>query len=248
MVLPVMPVKLLPPAPLPPHAALLLDLDGTLLDLAATPDAVTVAPDLAATLRRLRERLGGALAIISGRPVEQVDALLPAIPYAVAGEHGAAIRFAPDAAPVRAPLPALPAAWLDAAAALVAGHPGTLLEPKSRGFAVHYRGAPEAGPALHEALAALPGLGETHHLLAAHMAVELRPVGADKGTAVTALLARAPFAGRVPIYVGDDVTDEDAIRVAQDSGGIGLRVAEAFGDAAGVRAWLARLAGGGQGA
>lgn len=227
---------------LPAQAALLLDLDGTLLDIAATPDAVRVPPGLAETLSRLRARLGEALAVVTGRPVEQVDALLPGIPYAVAGEHGGAVRFAPDDPVERAPLPPLPRAWQEEAAMLVAAYPGTLLEAKARGFAVHYRLAPHAGPALERGLRALLGAQETHRLLPAHMAFEVKPRGADKGTAVASLLARPPFAGRVPVYVGDDVTDEDAIREVQARGGLGLRVAEAFGDPAGVRAWLARLA------
>ncbi|MDA8250061.1 MAG: trehalose-phosphatase [Rhodospirillales bacterium] len=227
---------------LPSPMALLLDLDGTLLDIAPTPDAVQVPPGLAETLRRLRATLDEALAIVTGRPPEQVDALLPDIPYAVAGEHGGAVRFGPGAPVQRAPLPSPPPAWLDAAAALVAAHPGTLLERKAQGFALHYRLAPAAGPALQRGLLALLDGQRTHQLLPAHMAFEVKPRGADKGSAVAALMARAPFAGRVPVYVGDDVTDEDAIRAARAAGGLGLRVAEAFGDPAGVRAWLARLA------
>lgn len=227
---------------LPPRAALLLDLDGTLLDIAPTPDAVQVPPALPATLRCLRGLLDDALGVVTGRPVEQVDALLPDVPYAVAGEHGGAIRFAPGDAVQRASLPALPEHWLRAAADLAAAHPGTLLERKARGFALHYRQAPQAGPALQAGLRALLAAQDTHFLLPAHMAYEVKPRGADKGTAVAALLARAPFAGRVPVYIGDDVTDEDAIRAAEARGGLGLRVADAFGDAAGVRAWLERLA------
>lgn len=231
------------PAVLPPRAALLLDLDGTLLDIAPTPDAVRVPPGLADALIRLRTALDEALAIVTGRPPEQVDALLPGVPYAVAGEHGGAMRFAPDEAIRRAPLPQPPADWLEAAAALVAAHPGTLLERKQHGFAVHYRLAPSAGSAVGQGLRALLEGQQTHVLLPAHMAFEVKPRGADKGLAVGALMARTPFAGRVPVYIGDDVTDEDGIRVAQAAGGMGLRVAEAFGDAAGVRAWLAQLAG-----
>ncbi len=227
---------------LPERAALLLDLDGTLLDIAPTPAAVRVPEELPATLRRLRARLDDALAIVSGRPAEQVDALLPGIAYAVAGEHGGAMRFAPGAAVARAPLPPVPPAWLSEAEALIAAHPGTLLEHKARGFVLHYRLAPAAGPALERGLLALLDGQATHVLMPAHMAFEVKPRGADKGSAVAALLDRAPFAGRVPVYIGDDVTDEDAIRVARARGGLGLRVAEAFGDAAGVRAWLWRLA------
>ena len=228
---------------LPQRAALLLDLDGTLLDIAPTPAAVRVPADLPDTLRRLRARLDDALAVVSGRPAEQVDALLPGVAYAVAGEHGGAMRFAPDAPVERPPLPPPPPAWLAAAEALVGSHPGTLLERKARGFVLHYRLAPAAGPALERGLLALLDGQATHLLMPAHMAFEVRPRGADKGTAVASLLERAPFAGRIPVYVGDDVTDEDAIRVARARGGCGLRVAEAFGDAAGVRAWLGRLAG-----
>jgi trehalose 6-phosphate phosphatase len=228
--------------PLPVHASLLLDLDGTLLDIAPTPDAVVVAPGLPEALKGLRARLGEALAIVSGRPVEQVEALLPGVAYAVAGEHGGAIRFAPRTDLIRADLPALPPHWLDAAARLVAGRPGVLLERKARGFAVHFRLAPEQGPAIEATLRDLLAGQATHRLLAAHMAYEVKPRGADKGTAVAALLQRQPFAGRVPVYIGDDVTDEDAMAVTRASGGLGLRVQDVFADARGVRAWLAGLA------
>ena len=114
---------------LPPfhRTALLLDMDGTLIDLAPTPDAVVVAPGLTDTLVSLRDRLGGALAIVTGRPIETVDRLLGSAPGAVAGEHGGAIRRALDAAVERPDVPAPPAAWLEAAEALVAAFPGALL-------------------------------------------------------------------------------------------------------------------------
>ena len=228
---------------LPEHAALLLDLDGTLLDLAPTPDEVVVPPDLPGTLRHLRDRLGNALAVVTGRPVAQIEALLGDAPYAIAGEHGGAVRPAPGAALVRAELPELPAFWLDQAAGSVAAHPGALLEPKPRGFVFHYRLAPDAGPALEAAAhAIIAARASAYSVLAAHMAWEIRPRGVDKGTAVANLMRAPPFAGRVPVYLGDDVTDEDAMRVAVDAGGLGLRVSDVFGSPAGVRAWLADLA------
>ena len=225
---------------LPPFvaSALLLDFDGTLVDLAPTPDAVVVAPGLRETLRRLRDRLGGALAVITGRPVETVDALLGDAPYAVAGEHGGAVRHAPGEALIRPSLPSPPPEWLQAAGHLVAAHPGTLLERKARGFALHFRAVPEAGPALHDALTALLSGSGTFELLPAHMLWEVRPRGVDKGKAVHLLLARPPFAGRKPVFIGDDVTDEDAIRAARALGGAGFHVADAFGSPSGVRAWL----------
>ena len=232
---------------LPARAALLLDLDGTLLDIAPTPAAVVVPPDLPATLRRLRAALDGALAVVSGRPVEQIEALLGDAPCAVAGEHGGAIRHHPGAALERPDLPALPPSWTEQAGRIAALYRGVLLERKAHGFVLHYRLDPAAGPALHRAiLSILERAGEAGAAFAvtpAHMAWELRPRGADKGRAVRSLMARPPFAGRVPVYVGDDVTDEDGMAAARDLGGIGLRVQEAFGDAAGVRAWLAASTG-----
>jgi trehalose 6-phosphate phosphatase len=229
--------------PLPAHPALLLDLDGTLLDIAPTPASVVVPPDLPETLRRLREALGGALAIVTGRPIDQIDALLGDAPHAVAGEHGGAVRHAPGDPVVRAALPPRPQGWLAAADDAVRAHPGALVEEKPRGFVLHYRLAPEAGPALQAAALRIVGDRlDDYVILPAHMAWEVRPRGADKGTAVTALMQRPPFTGRVPVYVGDDVTDEDGMRVARALGGVGWRVQEVFGTPHDVRAWLAAAA------
>src|SRR4051812_33274818 len=134
------------PLSLPPldRTALLLDLDGTLLDIAPRPDAVVVPPGLPDVLRTLRHMLGDALAVVTGRPVETVDALLGDAVFAVAGEHGAAIRHAPGATLERPLLPAPPPTMLDAAERLVAAYPGALLEPKARGFTLHFRAVPTA--------------------------------------------------------------------------------------------------------
>ena len=223
----------------PGRSALLLDLDGTLLDIAPTPDSVVVPADLLDTLRALVARLDGALAVISGRPVAQVDALLHAIPTAVAGEHGGAIRHAPGAALERVELPPAPSGWLAAAERLAAANPGVKLERKARGFVLHYRAVPTLGPVLRAALEALVGRSEAFAHMPARKAWEVKPLGADKGTAVAALMARAPFAGRVPIFIGDDVTDEDGMEMARAMGGAGLRVGDAFKDPAALRAWLA---------
>jgi trehalose 6-phosphate phosphatase len=225
---------------LPPftEAALLLDLDGTLLDLAPTPDSVVVPAGLPDTLRALRDRLGGALGVITGRPIETIDALLGDAPYAVAGEHGGAVRHAPGETVQRPPLPAPPTEWLEAAERVAAAHPGVLLERKARGFALHFRAAPEAGPALRDALTALLTGSAAFELLPAHMLWEVRPQGMDKGKALRALMERAPFAGRKPVFIGDDVTDEAAISAARALCGAGFQVADAFGSPSGVRAWL----------
>ena len=229
--------------PPPGQAALLLDVDGTLLDLAPTPDAVVVPPDLPGTLRRLRAALGDALAVVSGRPVEQIDALFDGVPYAVAGEHGGAIRHRPGDPIVRAILPDPPPEWVLGAADIVERHPGTLLEQKLRGFVLHYRQAPQFGPALRDAaLALIAPQADRFQVLEASMAWEIRPRGVDKGVAVEMLCAEAPFAGRRPIFIGDDVTDEDGIRAARVFSGVGLLVPRTFGTPDRVRSWLHRSA------
>ena len=223
--------------------ALLLDLDGTLINFAPTPDAVVVPVGLVAALEALKLRLGGALAIITGRPVAQVDALLPGVAYAVAGEHGGALRAAPGAALERAAFPAVPEGWLKRARMVIGAHPGALLETKANGVALHFRKRPTSGPALRDLAERLVGLLPSHAVLEGNMVWEVRPRGVDKGGAVRALMARAPFAGRVPLFVGDDVTDVDAILAVRAMGGIGLLVDEVFGSPQGVRDWLAREAG-----
>lgn len=229
---------------LPPigRAALLLDLDGTLLDIAPTPDAVVVPDELPDVLRTLRRLLGDAVAVVTGRPVETIDRLLGDAVFAVAGEHGGAVRHAPGAKLERPALPEPPAMMIEGAKRLVAAHPGALFEPKARGFSLHYRAVPKVGEALREGLAALLAGEAAFELLQGSMIWEVRPRGVHKGTAVAALMDRAPFAGRLPVFLGDDVTDEDGINAAAAMGGAGIRVPEVFGDAAGVRAWLADIA------
>jgi trehalose 6-phosphate phosphatase len=229
---------------LPPlhRAALLLDLDGTLLDLAPRPDAVVVPADLPEVLRSLRGLLDDAVAVVTGRPIETVDALLGDAVFAVAGEHGGAIRHGPGLTVERAPLPSPPGEWLVEAEGLALRFPGALLEHKARGFALHYRAVPSAAEPLRRALTEMLRDSGDFELLPAHMLWEVRPRGADKGKAVATLMDRAPFRDRLPIFVGDDFTDEAGIAAAQAMGGEGLRVQEAFGDPAGVRAWLASIA------
>ena len=225
---------------LPPFrdAALLLDLDGTLLDMAPTPDSVVVPAGLKDDLRRLRDLLDQAVAVVTGRPVEAIETLLgDAIPT-IAGEHGGAIRPTAGAMIERPDLPAPPAEWLAAGAALEAAHPGAMFERKARGFGLHYRLAPDAGPEIHAALSSLLAGAPDFELMPGHMLWEVRPRGIDKGHAVENLMRRAPFHGRVPVFIGDDTTDKDGIRAAEALGGTGLWVPDVFGDASGVRAWL----------
>lgn len=224
----------------PDRAALFLDFDGTLVDIAPRPEAVEVPPELPALLDRLAARLEGALAIVSGRPLAQLDALLP-IPVAKAGDHGAVLRRAPDAAVEALPLPSPPAEWLRRTKELAARFPGALVEPKSHGFVLHYRLAPEAGGVARELLDELIADNGEFVMMPARMAWEVKPTAVSKATAVAGLMAQPPFAGRLPVYVGDDVTDEAGMAAARAAGGIGLRLQDAFGTPAALRGWLARL-------
>jgi trehalose 6-phosphate phosphatase len=229
---------------LPPFnsAALLLDMDGTLIDFAPTPDSVIVPPRLPETLTALRHHLDGALAIVTGRPVETVNKLFGHAPGAIAGEHGGAFRFPGNETIERPELPCPPPEWLEEADALVRSFPGALLERKARGFALHYRLAPEARDVFRAAMEGMVKANPVFQMLPAHMLWEIRPLGADKGGAVRALMQRQPFTGRVPIFIGDDITDEDGMKVARSYGGAGYRVDAVFREPAYVRRWLLQTA------
>jgi trehalose 6-phosphate phosphatase len=224
----------------PDVAALFLDFDGTLVEIAVRPDAVTVPAGLPGLLTRLAGRFGGAVAIVSGRPLAQLEALLP-VPLPMAGDHGASIRPAPGAPVRQADLPAPPAAWLSRAEALAAGFPGALLERKAHGFVLHYRLAPEAAAIARAALEAMVGTERDFVVMPARMAWEVKPRAVSKATAVAGLMAEPAFAGRKPVFIGDDVTDEAGMEAARAAGGFGLRLQDAFGTPAALRAWLARL-------
>lgn len=228
------------PPDLDRKSALFLDLDGTLLEIAATPEQVVVPPGLPALLAQLQDELDGALAIVTGRPLLQVDQLLHPFAPSAAGEHGVSLRYADG---TREELPAglaVPLAWREELEAAARRWPGVLVEPKPHGFAVHYRLAPQYANEVWRLVRQL--VAPEHpwfHLVPAREAVEIGLRAASKGRAVERLMAHAPFHGRRPIFVGDDFTDEAGMKKARELGGVGLRVAEAFGgDPANVRAWL----------
>jgi trehalose 6-phosphate phosphatase len=203
---------------------------------------VQVQPGLPRLLQRLATGLNGALAIVSGRPLRDLDHFLP-VPIVKVGDHGATLRPVPGQPSESPDLPGAPGAWRERAATLLERFPGTLIEDKEHGFVVHYRLAPAAGPEakalLDELVAEAPG---AFTLLEARMAWEVRPLGASKGTAVRSLMNRAPFAGRRPVFIGDDVTDEEGMAVAREFGGLGLRLQDAFGEPEALRDWLALCA------
>jgi trehalose 6-phosphate phosphatase len=222
--------------------ALFLDLDGTLLDIAPEPDAVVVPRGLTATLDTLAQRLDGALAIVTGRARVVADTLLAPLTLPGGFGHGAELRDAAGRISGADAIPPMPTDWPARLRAEVAAWPGVILETKPHGLALHYRAAPQWQDATRAALLALlRGHDDAFALMPAHMAFEIRPRSATKGRAVHALMRHAPFRGRRPVFVGDDVTDEDGMTASRDLGGIGLHVGRDFrGGPAEVRAWLAQ--------
>ncbi len=242
------------PLPVLPAAAknwaLFLDIDGTLLDIAAAPDAVVVPGDLLRSLDAASAALDGALALVSGRQIDWIDRAFAPLRLPAAGQHGAEIRLAPDE-PVQATIEMPDLDTLRAgAASIAASMPGVLVEHKSFGVAVHYRNAPERGAELQGRLEGLlRELRGDLHLLAGKMVLEVKAVAAWKERAVEIFMEVEPFLGRVPVVVGDDKTDEGGFRAARRRGGHAIQVgpgtsAVATGYApspAAVRDWIARL-------
>jgi trehalose 6-phosphate phosphatase len=229
------------PPKLTPDHALFLDIDGTIIDLAATPDAVTIPPGLPETLTHLQQKLGGALAIISGRKLTDIDRLAGKH-LACAAEHGAILRH-PDGSITRfAQRPAAYDSWLKTLKQYANAMPGILIEEKDISLVVHYRRAPEHEAELGQLVERLIGASDDSVLLLAHCAFELKPRAGNKADALAAFMEKPPFAGRPPIFIGDDVTDEPAIREANERGGHGLHVARDFaGSPAAVRTWLSAI-------
>jgi len=220
--------------------ALFLDVDGTLIDLAATPDTVTVPPSLVPILAAAQKRLDGALAIVSGRTIAAVDCIVAPLVLPCAGEHGAALRL-PNGSFEAAPAAyAMPSEWRNRAEKTVAAWPGVWVENKSCGLALHYRQAPERKDAVLALAHNLVGDGRSgFEVLPAHMVLEIRHRDLNKGVAVHRFMTFPPFRGRRPVFVGDDVTDEDGFAAARAMDGLGLHVANDFGGSTkNVRRWL----------
>ena len=217
-----MPNKSLPPVTLLRDAALFLDFDGTLVELAARPEAVAVDARLASLLERLMKTLSGRVAIISGRPVDGIVGLFGPLPLTIAGSHGLEVHWHDGTNT----LPERPGALdriLSDMKHFATATSGLLVEEKPFGAALHYRAAPE----MHEAAHALAvGLADETglHVQTGKMMVELRLGGADKGSALRRVMERAPMAGFRPVFLGDDDTDEPAMAAAEALGGAGVLV------------------------
>jgi len=217
--------------PDPSRTAFFFDFDGTLCALAPTPDAVQVAPEVPSLLLQLRERSDNALAIVTGRPIEDIDRFLAPltsqVTLPIAGSHGAERRGL-DGKIDRIGFGDARLAQLEAALrSLVTAVPGLLLEVKGAGLAVHFRAAPHEGPRVESVMReAVDRHGDAFVLQPGKMVFEIKPKGVDKGLAIRAFLEAAPFAGRVPLFAGDDLTDEKGFAVVNVLGGISVKIGE----------------------
>lgn len=232
-----------PPAPID-GAALFLDFDGTLVELADTPHAIEVPVHLPALLGRLGRRLEGRLALVSGRSIADLERHLPVSGIACAGSHGLEMRFA-DGTQLPLAVPPEMAEARRQARAFAAGQEGLIVEEKPLGIALHYRQAPQAQHRVAGFAAKLAArLGWL--VQEGKMVAEVRPAGSNKGDALRRMMAEPPFAGARPVFVGDDLTDEEAFGAAAALGGYGVLVGPAretaaryrLGDVAAAGAWL----------
>jgi trehalose 6-phosphate phosphatase len=241
------------PAPLVPDlrkCAILLDIDGTILDFAPAPKEVWVPPDLRYTLARLDEMTDGAVALVSGRPLHDIDLIFSPLRLAAIGGHGAELRTAPGAEPLLR-TEQLSAPLRRKLASVTELGPGILAEDKGYSLALHFRLAPDKGDAVHAAVAAICAKEPRCRveILPGKMVVEVKSVGVSKATAVCELMRYRPFAERNPIFIGDDTTDEPVFGVISQFDGLGFSVGRVvpgvnghFETPSSVRSWLACIA------
>ena len=231
--------------------ALFLDFDGTLIDIAETPDSVVVPPKLRAVLAACIDAFDGAVAIVSGRPISTLDALLDPLKLPATGLHGLELRM-PDGTVEEVAHRASELAELRARfRALAREDTRLVVEDKGSSLALHYRRAPERERELRELVAGAATRHSGHHVMHGKMVLEVRPAHADKGTAIARFLETPPFAGRTPIFAGDDITDEDGFAVVNRHGGISVKLGAGetravyrVPDVAALRGWLAVVASG----
>jgi trehalose 6-phosphate phosphatase len=228
---------------------LFLDVDGTLIELPDSPLDTFADLELKTLLGDVAERLGGAVALVSGRSIDYLDALFAPLRLPAAGLHGVERRRATGTMhgasftdtqldPARA-----------AIAALVQAHPGTSVEDKGRTVAVHFRMAPQHEESVRRSLIAIAApLGANYHIQEGNKVLEIKPRGFTKAGAIKAFMQEPPFSGRKPVFVGDDLTDQDGFKIVEDQGGISIGVGDRVQgqfrveNAAAVRRWLAGIA------
>jgi len=237
-------------APLLSSTAILLDIDGTLLDLMPTPREVWVPPGLSRTLNGLLERTSGAMALVSGRSLNDIDLIFAPDQFPAVGGHGAEMRLSADSEAVAVHAPPLDKELKRRLATIAKLSPGILLEDKGYSLALHYRLAPHAEKAIYEAVslirADLPNA--PIEVLPGKCVCEIKHSGFTKATGVRELMTHEPFKGRRPLFIGDDVTDESVFAILPDFDGVGFSVGHLVRGGAGhfdapsdVREFLARL-------
>lgn len=232
--------------PFGPNWALFLDVDGTLLEIAATPRAVHTDRADTKLIAALYEKADGALALVSGRSLAMIDLLFAPLKLPAAGQHGVERRDARG----RVQRPAFPADVLSRAAEMIgafaAKHAGLVFEHKGYSMALHYRLAPHLAGAAHAVVReACRTVGEGMEVQRGKMVAELKPAGHDKGKAIEAFMREKPFVGRIPVFLGDDLTDEHGFRVVERLGGHSIKIGPGATEAkwrlphpAAARAWL----------
>jgi trehalose 6-phosphate phosphatase len=226
--------------------AYFFDIDGTLVDIAESPAAVHVDQDLRLLLEELHQVSGGAVALISGRSIADIDRLFPGARLPAAGQHGLERRDAAGQVEGHA-VPGGQLAWAsERLAAAAAGKSGLLVEDKGLSLALHYRRAPQLAGYAHRVMrGVLHRVGAQYCLQTGKRVVELKPTGKDKGVAVLAFMGEAPFKGRIPVFVGDDVTDEYGFAAVNRLRGYSIKVGSGptaarwrLPDVEGVKRWL----------
>jgi trehalose 6-phosphate phosphatase len=238
-------------APPPPALewCLFLDVDGTLVELTDTPSQTAADPEIKSLLREVAERLGGAVALVSGRKIETLDELFAPLKLPAAGLHGVERRKAGGAIQGASFVDTQLDRARDSIKALVEAHPGTLFEDKERTVAVHFRMAPQLEEVMRCAIIDIAKpLGSNYHIQSGKMLFEIKPRGFSKATAIKAFMKESPFSGRLPVFAGDDLTDQDGFAIVEAQGGISIGVGDHvrgqfyLEGVAAVRSWLEGIA------
>jgi trehalose 6-phosphate phosphatase len=228
---------------------LFLDVDGTLIELTDSPLDTFADPGLKTLLSQVAERLGGALALISGRSIDYLDALFSPLRLPAAGLHGVERRKASGIMHGASFVDTQLTAARAAVNALVQAQPGTSVEDKGRTLAVHFRMAPQREAAVRQALIDIAKpLGTNYHIQEGSKVLEIKPRGFSKAAAIKAFMKEPPFSGRQPVFVGDDLTDQDGFKMVEDQRGISIAVGDRvhgqfrFETVSAVRRWLQEIA------
>ena len=216
----------MPPIPLPDWAYF-LDVDGTLLEIAETPAAVHVDACLLDLIAQLHRKSGGAVALVSGRSLSDLDELLGLVRLPMAGQHGLERRDASGRLWIHAATPNAKYFIKEALAPVLARHAGLLLEDKGLTLALHYRQAPRLAAYVHRFLARLIAADSGLELQRGKCVVEVKPAGIDKGSAIAEYMLEPPFRGRIPVFIGDDLNDEHGFAEINRLNGISIKVGKA---------------------